>query len=59
MRTILVINGAKLTVDAPEVSLALSPSKDRDRAVGALDLGNHRVYWMISAGSVSLKEVME
>jgi hypothetical protein len=59
MRTILVINGIKLTVDAPEVSLALSPSKDRDRAVGALDLGNHRVYWMISAGSVSLKEVME
>ena len=56
-RKVLVVNGIRMTVDAPEITLALAHGSDR--VFGILDVGNFQVCWTISAGSVSLQEVPE
>jgi hypothetical protein len=56
-RKFLMVNGIRMVVDAPAITLALFHGKDRDRVLGALDLGNHQVFWLINADSVSLQEV--
>jgi hypothetical protein len=56
-RKFLVVNGIRIVVDAPEITLALAHGSGRD--FGILDVGNFQVCWTISAGSVSLQEVPE
>jgi hypothetical protein len=46
-----------MIVDAPEITLALDHGSGRD--FGILDIGDFQVCWMISAGSLSLREVPE
>jgi len=56
-RKVLVVNGIRMTVDAPEITLALAHGSDR--VFGILDVGNFQVCWMVSAGSLSLQEVSQ
>jgi hypothetical protein len=54
-RKLLVVNGIRMMVDAPEIALTLARSTDR--VFGILDIGNFQVCWMISAASLALREV--
>jgi hypothetical protein len=49
-RKVLVVNGIRMTVDAPEITLMLAHGSDRV-------FGNFQVCWMISAASLTLQEV--
>jgi hypothetical protein len=54
-RKLLVVNGIRMIVDAPEIALTLAHGSDR--VFGILDVGNFQVCWMISAASLTLQEV--
>jgi hypothetical protein len=54
-RKFLVVNGIRMTVDAPKITLALAHGSGRE--FGVLDVGNFQVCWMISVASLTLQEV--